>query len=695
MEHLTPKRPMHKLFVLLLFPTVYVGYCIGTLYGQKIALETVQDLLVYALLHPFPVRITDWTKWAILCLLLVWLLAYAQYISSIRNYMPGKEYGTARIASPKEITNKLQDKDPSGNKILSENVRISLDGGKTGLNNNLLCVGGSGSGKSFFFVKENAYNCESSYVFCDPKGELLRDTGNYLQMHGYRIRVLNLVDMDASDCFNPFVYLRSDGDIIRLITSLIANTTPKGTSSSDPFWEKGEAMYLQAVFSYVWYEYPKQGKTPNFQGVLELLNKAKVSEEEDKLSELDELMYGLPEGHPALVAYKKVCSGAADTVRSILISANARLAYLQNPKVLRLLDHDDIDIPAIGEGIYRNPERKTALYCVIPDNDKSYNFIVGLLYTQLFQTLYYVADRTYGGRLPVPVALWMDEFPNVAQPEGFLEILATCRSRLISCNIIIQNMAQLHALYKDAAENIQGNCDTFLYLGGNEQSTHKHISEMLGKFTIDKKSSGETLGSHGSSSRNYDVLGRDILSPDEVRKLDNKKCIIFVKGFDPVIDYKYRTWEKPEYKEAIAFGPYMSRADQEEAYAEGERNYYLDACGPDADRKSVYYQTETFGGIYEESEVYKMLEVTDKTCCRFPWTSYRYDDVELTPAFALRAEYVQAGGERIRKHPVIGYFAGDRFVPVTPEEAEELFRKENRLKDRRKPYLEELEFEMI
>ncbi len=307
---------------------------------------------------------------------------------------------------------------------------------------------------------------------------MLRDIGHYLELMGYKVIVLNLVDMDHSDGYNPFAYIRSDEEITKLITNLIANTTPKGTPPNDPFWEKAESLILQALFLYVWYEFPKQGRTPSMRGVLELLNKEKVPDKSSEKSELYNIMYALPKDHPALVAYKKVRAGAADTIRSIVISAQARLAYLQNPKVLHILDHDDMNISALGEGVYRNPDRKVALFCVIPDNDKSYNFIVGLLYTQIFQELYYIADHKYGGALPVPVALWMDEFANCALPDGFQEILATCRSREISCNIIIQNMAQLKTLFKDSWENICGNCDTLVYLGGNEQSTHKYISEI-------------------------------------------------------------------------------------------------------------------------------------------------------------------------------------------------------------------------
>ena len=551
------KKPNHGFFLFLLPLALYMGYCFGTLEGVSLNLENLQELLYGALLHPFPVKITALTPKAVGLAVLIWGMAYLSHVSGIRNNMPGLEYGSARLASPKEAAKALQDRDPRKNKILSEHLSISMDTRATKLNNNMLVIGGAGSGKSFNVVKPNGYACNSAYVFCDPKGELLRDIGNYLQVMGWEIKVLNLVEMAESDGYNPFVYLRKEQDVIKLITNLIENTTPKNATSSDPFWTKAESMLLQALMLYVWYEYPKVGKEPNFRGLLELLNLAKISEDEREESKLDELFARLPENHPALVTYKKVKSGAADTMRSILISAHARLSYLQNEEILRILDQDEMDIPALGTGKKGDPKHKTALFCIIPDNDKSYNFLVGVLYTQIFQELYYVADHQYGGRLPVPVALWMDEFANTALPDGFLEILATCRSREISCNIIIQNLAQLKTLFKDAWETVTGNCDVLLYLGGNEQSTHKYISEMLGKVTIDKKSTGETLGSHGSSSRNYDVLGRELLTPDEVRKLDNNKCLIFIKGRDPILDEKYKTWEKDAFHLASRLGAYL------------------------------------------------------------------------------------------------------------------------------------------
>ena len=653
-------------FMLVILP-LYIGYSLGKIRFSGVLGENITVKVIRAILHPFPVRITSLTGPAIAASLLVYVMACLYHVSTVHNYMPGREYGTARLAPPQELNAVLMDSDMQKNKILSENLRVSTDTRKTGLNNNVLIIGGSGAGKTFYVVKPNGYNCSSSFIFCDPKGELLRDVGQYLKDMGYRIIVLNLVNMDESDSYNPFEYIRSDEDVVKLITNLIANTTPKDAHEGDPFWTKAESMYLQAIMYYVWYEYPKQGKTPNFRGVLDLLNKAKIPENEKELSELDELMYALPEDHPALLNYNKVRRGATDTVRSIIISANSRLSYMQNEKVLRILDHDDINIPWLGEGAYENPEKKTALFAVIPDNDKSYNFIVGLLYTQAFQELYFCADHKHGGRLPIPVAFWMDEFANCALPDSFCELLSTMRSREISCNIIIQNLAQLKTLFKDSWETVTGNCDITVYLGGNEQSTHKYISEMLGKYTIEKKSSGETMGRNGSASRNIDVLGRDLMSPDEVRKLDNKKCIVFVKGYAPVLDDKYRTYEKAEFLRASAMGPYQHHFTMDDLKEDMRRSMYLDS--PEDKYRSYYYQVEECRGIFEESTVFSQYaqKVPEGIAITTRLPGYVIPSTMATvyPVFAPDvSELVRSGKNTLKKHNLVGLMDGEKVTLI-------------------------------
>lgn len=489
-----------------------------------------------------------------------YVIAILMYLTGQKNYMPGKEYGTAVFAEPKLVSKKFADKEESRNRILSQNLRMSMDTRKTRLNLNYLVIGGSGAGKTLFMVKPNLMQLTSSFIITDPKGEIARCCSGFLISHGYRVRILNLVEMEHSNGYNPFRYIRSETDIVKLITNLIANTTPKNASSNDPFWEKAESLYLQAIFLYVWMECSPEER--NFRTVLKLLNEAEVHADGSP-SDLDRRFRRLERkkggSHPALIQYNKVVRGAGDTVRSIIISANARLGILENPQILRILDSDEMDIPEIGTGIDGDKNKKTALFCVIPDSDKSYNFLVGMLYSQIFQELYYQADFHYNGRLPIHVTFMLDEFSNVALPDDFCSLLSTMRSREISCIIIIQNLAQIKALFKDTWETIPGNCDTLIYLGGNEQSTHKYISESLGKGTIDKRSSGETKGRNGSSSRNYDVLGRELLTPDETRKLDNHECIILIRGCDPVIDRKYNTFQHPLFKESEDGGapPYV------------------------------------------------------------------------------------------------------------------------------------------
>lgn len=503
---------------------------------------------------PFADYYNGTTLKAVVAALMAYAVALLLYVTSQKNYMPGKEFGTARFEPPKTADRMLADKDASFNRILSRNVRMSLDFRRLKLNGNILICGGSGAGKTFYEVKPNLMQMprDCSFICTDPKGEILRSCGEMLKNNGYSVKVINLLEMEKSDCYNPFSYIREETDVVKLITNLISNTTPKGASPSDPFWEKAEGLLLQAIFYYVWLEEPPAKR--NFETVLKLLGEAEVTEQ-NKPSKLDVRMRYLEEtsklgpAHPAVKQYNKCMRGAGDTVRSIIISANSRLAFLENRQVLRLLSKDDLDLAELGIGVNGDGKTRSALFCVIPDSDKSYNFIIGMLYTQIFQELYYQADFNCGGRLPIHVTFMLDEFANVALPDDYCSLLSTMRSREISSIIIIQNFAQLKALFKDTWETVPGNCDTFIYLGGNEQSTHKYVSELLGKGTIDKKSSGETKGRQGSSSRNYDVLGRELFTPDEVRKLDNKKCLIFIRGFDPVMDDKFIPFSHPAFKQ--------------------------------------------------------------------------------------------------------------------------------------------------
>jgi len=524
--------------------TIYVSYVLNGVWNTNGDIVLILNKFNAAIKNPFGHYYNANTLRAVIYGSLIYGMAVLMYVTSRRNLMHGKEYGTARFADIRMVNKALADKDECKNRILSNNVRMSTDTSVTGLNNNMLVIGGSGAGKTFFIVKPNIMQMmlNNSFIATDPKGEIARATANMLKKDGYNVKVLNLIDMAKSDGYNPFRYIREENDVVKLVTNIISNTTPKETAPTDPFWEKSESMFLQALFYYVWLEMPPNRK--NFQSVLDLLSEAEVdakgndSKLTKKMKQLAKTSK-LKQNHPAYKQYMKVIRGAGDTVRSIIISANSRLALLENPQILRILSKDDLHLEELGIGVNGDKHTRTALFCIIPDSDKSYNFIVGMLYTQLFQELYFQADFKNDGKLPIQVTLMMDEFANVALPDDFCSLLSTMRSRRISSIIIIQNLAQIKALFKDTWETITGNCDTLVYLGGNEKSTHQYISEMLGKSTIDKRSTGETRGVHGSASRNYDVLGRELMTPDEVRNMSNKKCLIFIKGFNPIFDDKY------------------------------------------------------------------------------------------------------------------------------------------------------------
>lgn len=524
--------------------TIYVSYVLNGVWNTNGDIVLILNKFNAAIKNPFGHYYNANTLRAVIYGSLIYGMAVLMYVTSRRNLMHGKEYGTAKFADIRMVNKALADKDECKNRILSNNVRMSIDTSVTGLNNNMLVIGGSGAGKTFFIVKPNIMQMmlNNSFIATDPKGEIARATANMLKKNGYNVKVLNLIDMAKSDGYNPFRYIREENDVVKLVTNIISNTTPKETAPTDPFWEKSESMFLQALCYYVWLEMPPNRK--NFQSVLDLLSEAEVdakgndSKLTKKMKQLAKTSK-LKQNHPAYKQYMKVIRGAGDTVRSIIISANSRLALLENPQILRILSKDDLHLEELGIGVNGDKHTRTALFCIIPDSDKSYNFIVGMLYTQLFQELYFQADFRNGGKLPIQVTLMMDEFSNVALPDDFCSLLSTMRSRRISSIIIIQNLAQIKALFKDTWETITGNCDTLVYLGGNEKSTHQYISEMLGKSTIDKRSTGETRGVHGSASRNYDVLGRELMTPDEVRNMSNRKCLIFIKGFNPIFDDKY------------------------------------------------------------------------------------------------------------------------------------------------------------
>ena len=466
------------------------------------------------------------------------------YYASKRNYRRGEEHGSARWESPKALDRTYHQKPDTANKILTQNVRIGLDGRKHRRNLNVLVCGGSGAGKTRFYCKPNIMQANTSFVVLDPKGELLRDTGYLLEKKGYEVRVLDLINMEKSHCYNPFRYLQSDNDVQRIVTNLFKATTPKGVQNADPFWDTSASMLLSALIFYLKYEAPEEEQ--NFSMVLEMLRAGDVSEEDEGYySPLDSLFYDLEMQQPDHIAvkyYKAYRLGSGKTLKSIQITLASKLEKFNMESVAMLTATDELDLPSMGE-------KKVAMFALIPDNDTSFNFLVSILYTQLFQQLFYLADKKYGESLPTHVHFCMDEFANVVLPDDFEKIISVIRARGISVSIVLQNMAQIKALFEKQWESIVGNCDEFLYLGGNEQSTHKYVSELLGKATIDTNTYGKSSGRSGSYSTNYQVTGREMMTPDEVRMLDNRYALLFIRGERPVKDLKFDILKHPFIKE--------------------------------------------------------------------------------------------------------------------------------------------------
>ena len=526
------------LCILGIIPVVWVALLIapnidGGLVGIINGLADISD-------NFYKVEICENSLKTVLFFLLVYGLSLAMYFTTRKNYRKREEYGSAKWGSARLVNKKYSDKDKFKNKLLTQNVAIGLDGRKHRRNLNTLVCGGSGAGKTRFYCKPNLMQCNTSFVVLDPKGEMLRDEGNLLENEGYEIRVLDLINMEKSHCYNPFVYIKNDNDVQRLVTNLFKSTTPKGSQSSDPFWDTSSAMLLSSLIFYLWYEAPEDEQ--NFTMVMEMLRAGEVKEDDDMyLSPLDILFERLEARNPDHIAvkyYRDYHSGSAKTLKSIQITLASRLEKFNLKSLASLTITDELNLDMLGE-------KKMALFALIPDNDTSFNFIVSILYTQLFQQLFYVADHKYKGRLPVHVHFLMDEFANVSLPDDFDKILSVMRSREVSVSIILQNLAQLKSLFEKQWESIMGNCDEFLYLGGNEQNSHKMVSELIGKETMDYDTYGKSLGNSGSYSTNYQIGGRELMTPDEVRMLDNKYAILFIRGERPVKDLKYDILKHP------------------------------------------------------------------------------------------------------------------------------------------------------
>lgn len=530
------------LYALGLVPVIWFALLIAPAISG--GLSEIVNALPAAMNNPFKIVWCEDSVKTVLIFIAAYGLGIGIYLSSRRNYRRGEEHGSARWGDPRAVNKKYRDKDPIKNRIFTQHVRMGLDGRKHRRNLNTLVVGGSGAGKSRFYAKVNICQCNTSFFILDCKGELLRDCGGLLERMGYEIKVVDLLNMEKSHCYNPFAYLKSDNDVQKMVTNLFKATTPKGSQSNDPFWDTAASMLLMALVFYLWYEAPEDEK--NFPMVMEMLRAGEVREDDDSYqSPLDELFDRLEMRSPDHIAvkyYKDYRSGSAKTLKSIQITLASRLEKFNLSSVAALTATDELDLSSLGE-------KKVALFALIPDNDASFNFLVSLLYASTFQELFYSADRVHGGSLPTPVHFLMDEFANVSLPDDFDKLLATMRSRNISVSIIIQNIAQLKALFEKQWESIIGNCDEFLYLGGNETSTHKLISEnYLGKSTLWLDTYGKSTGHSGSYSTNNQLTGRELMTPDEVRMLDNNLALLFIRGEAPLMDEKYDLLKHPNVK---------------------------------------------------------------------------------------------------------------------------------------------------
>lgn len=527
------------LAVLGILPIVWLGLLIAP--SAKSGLPEILPSLMNVMSDPFHIELCEDSVKTVLVLLLCYGMGIGIYFSTRRNYRRREEHGSAKWGSASAVNKKYAQQPKSENKLLTQNVAIGLNAKKHRRNLNTLVIGGSGAGKTRFFCKPNLMQCcRNSYFVLDPKGEIVRDVGELLSQKGYEVRVLDLISMEKSHCYNPFVYLQSDNDIQRLVTNLFKATTPKGSQSNDPFWDTSASMLLSALVYYLHYEAPEDEQ--NFAMVMEMLRAGAIENEEDsRPTPLDYLFADLEMDRPdhiALKYYRSYHAGSAKTLKSIQITLAARLEKFNLESLAALTCTDELDLASMGE-------KKVALFAIIPDNDSSFNFLVSILYTQLFQQLFFSADHIHGGALPIPVHFLMDEFANVSLPDDFDKILSVMRSRGVSVSIILQNLAQLKALFEKQWESIVGNCDEFLYLGGNEQSTHKYVSELLGKSTIDTNTYGKSSGRSGNYSTNYQISGRELLMPDEVRMLDNQYAILFIRGERPVLDFKYDILKHP------------------------------------------------------------------------------------------------------------------------------------------------------
>lgn len=542
-------------WVLLVIPVLWLAALLASGYKDGMTLFDLMAVFPTLMEKPFAIHWTPHTLKFLLIGLAVYGYAVTLYFSASENRRPGEEHGSARWGNVRQLNRKYRDKDPENNVILTQHLQMGLDGRKHRRNLLQIVIGGSGAGKTRFVIKPNIYLANTSYLCTDPKGEVARASVPLLLQKGYAIRIFDLVDPEHSDCYNPFHYIRKDADVFRLIDNFIKNTTPKNAHQSDPFWEKSETALFSALMLYLLHEAPPEEQ--NMEMLLTMIEFGGAKEEDEEYqSPLDLLFEALEEEEPDHIAvreYHIFKQAAGKTAKSILVSAAVRLSVFTLPEIQRLTSRDDLELEKLGD-------RKQAIFCIIPDsNDNSLNFLVGMLYTQAFQELYYQADKVQKGALKVPVRFLFDEFANISIPDGYERLQSTMRSRNIMSTIILQNISQLKALFKDSWEGIIGNADCFLYLGGNEKESHKYVSDLLGKQSLTYQTTSMGRGRNGSMSTSTQLMGRELMTPDEVRMLDNGKAIVLIRGESPVIDDKYDLMKHPNIKETEDGGapPYI------------------------------------------------------------------------------------------------------------------------------------------
>lgn len=542
------------LFILLIL--AYFG-C-GLLKLDGVTINNYQQKLLYIFTHPFRNWWTKKTPAFMSVVFVAWIMFIAYYLDQNRNYHFGVENGSEQWADVNKLSKTLRDsKNEKNNTYLSERIAVS----NNALSNmNMLVIGGSGSYKTTSVLTPNLLLAGMTNVILDIKGDLLRKHGNYLKEHGVKVKSFNLINPEESDRYNPMQYLQKETDVIRLITNMQASVKPPDAQKGDPFWDDGVALYLQAMFFHEWLTAKEENRKPTLNNILKLVNMESKhvgdGEEDDKTElqlEMDRLAELHGDDYPPVRDYRKLKEGATETVRSIIIMVNAMLRLCETSALKRLFEDDDIDIPSLGLGVDGNPNKKTALFLVMPDNDQSFNFLISMFYTQLFDVLIRIADHKCHGSLPIHVRLWADEFYAGPKPTNTEVLMGTIRSRNLSIVPILQSIAQIKAVFpQEKWEVFLDNCAVMIYLGSGPAafSTHEYISKLLGEMTIDTRNDGVTTGSHGSSSLNNQRAGRGLMTPGEVKRLDRKKCLIFMEGQYPILDWKNLPFETPEWKES-------------------------------------------------------------------------------------------------------------------------------------------------